>query len=421
MPNKSAVEERSFFTCDVTGPVDNNRVLTFMMTTPIKDRMGDEIPLEGWEFDNFIATGAPVLWAHGYGDHQVGRGLKIYKGKVNGKKGWKLDVEFVPLSVDHPIAHRTFDMARLGFIKCGSVGFRAIDSERLPESTEDNEERQKNRRDEYLGRKFLRKELLEYSLCPVPANPEALQDAMKKGLLVPDEMAYVLEAWRMTNDLSRITRSNVPEAVHGYFQGNNQAFGDGNSGMWIPMEFWDARGGWEFQEGYSEIRYRVKDPSLFDQGSLRRVAIQKKKPRVFSVMGKKKGQDAMSVQSLRFPVADKWDLASAKSWLSSHKDLAKSVEEVLGEWDQDTFDLLDEEVDGLMERILAESEEPIEVDVEDAPAPNAQASSTGKDAEPAPQGDAQPAGEASGATAETEPPKTETGIGLTQPEGITVY
>jgi len=73
------------------------------------------------------------------------------------------------------------------------------------------------------------------------------------------------------------------------------------------------------------IRYRVRVPSRFRDGSFRTIDFDTKKG-IQAVVGKLKpkfapegkNKDAMVVQALLFDTK-KWDLAKAKSWVSSHK------------------------------------------------------------------------------------------------------
>mgnify|MGYP001563454341 CR=1 FL=1 len=67
-----------------------------------------------------------------------------------------------------------------------------------------------------------------------------------------------------------------------------------------------------------EIRHRLVDPDKFEEGSFRRIEIQKTKPRVDGIVGKLKGEKAMVLQALRFPLADGWTVEKAKAWVHEH-------------------------------------------------------------------------------------------------------
>jgi HK97 family phage prohead protease len=74
--------------------------------------------------------------------------------------------------------------------------------------------------------------------------------------------------------------------------------------------------GWD--ETTNEIRYRIQDPQDFEQASFRYTLIKKSSPKVYTVMGKPKDGGGMTVQALRFPKDEGWDLAKAKDWAANH-------------------------------------------------------------------------------------------------------
>jgi HK97 family phage prohead protease len=80
---------------------------------------------------------------------------------------------------------------------------------------------------------------------------------------------------------------------------------------------------WEDTE--NEIRHRLRDPGDFQEGSFRRITLQRDKPRVFGVIGKLKGETTTTLQALRFPKDDGWTMATAKKWLADHPDVAKGL------------------------------------------------------------------------------------------------
>lgn len=80
-----------------------------------------------------------------------------------------------------------------------------------------------------------------------------------------------------------------------------------------------------WEETESEIRHRLRDPADFEADSFRRITLQQKKPQVFAIIGKLKGETATSIQALRFPKDDGWTVAEAKKWLADHPDVAKGL------------------------------------------------------------------------------------------------
>ena len=141
---------------------DETRLLTYTISTASVDRDRDVVSLDGWDFGNFIKNPV-VLWAHNYRQLPVGRSSAPYR--VGDKI--KADVTFTPKGLS-PFNDTVFEMYRLNFMAATSVGF-------LPKKWNWNEERKG-------GIDFIEQELLEFSLVPVPANPEALMDAKSAGI-----------------------------------------------------------------------------------------------------------------------------------------------------------------------------------------------------------------------------------------------
>lgn len=132
--------------------------VSFIASSATADRYGDTIDQKGWETANFEAN--PVLlWAHSHSTPPVGKVGKLDKtGDLTAK-----EIEFTPAEL-HKFGAEVGGMVKAGFLNAVSVGFMPLEWE--------------ERRDEegrFLGYHFKRMELLEISVVPVPANPEAVQ------------------------------------------------------------------------------------------------------------------------------------------------------------------------------------------------------------------------------------------------------
>jgi hypothetical protein len=88
----------------------------------------------------------------------------------------------------------------------------------------------------------------------------------------------------------------------------------------------DIKGTKVWEETENEIRHRLRDPADFQADSFRRITLQQKKPRVFAIVGRLKGETTTTVQSVRFPLDDGWTMAEAKKWMADHPDLAKEAD-----------------------------------------------------------------------------------------------
>jgi HK97 family phage prohead protease len=133
------------------------------------DRVGERIDPAGWEYKRYMEN--PVVeWAHRYDIPAIGRADKLYADE----KGLHGVVVFNDKEYD-PFGWAIGERVKAGVIRAGSVGFRVIEIE-IP-SKEDGKD----------GTMliFRKQELLEFSICNVPANPFALSKAVGDGLKMP--------------------------------------------------------------------------------------------------------------------------------------------------------------------------------------------------------------------------------------------
>ena len=147
-------------------PVDGaERTLRFCFSDNSVDRMNDTIAAAGWDLTDFLAN--PVaLWAHDSSAPPIGGARNV------GVEGDRLlgDIEFAPPET-YAFADTIYRLVLGKFLRAVSVGFmptRYAFVENDPERG--------------FGIDFLEQSLLEISVCPVPANPNALQEARRKGI-----------------------------------------------------------------------------------------------------------------------------------------------------------------------------------------------------------------------------------------------
>jgi HK97 family phage prohead protease len=132
--------------------------IAWTLSTYDLDRFGERIDPAGWEYKRYLDN--PVVeWAHRYDIPAIGKiesltaddnglhGVVIFNGKDYDPFGWAIG-----------------ERVKVGVIRAGSVGFRILEIE-IP--------------DKETGKDgttliFRKQELLEFSICNVPANPRAL-------------------------------------------------------------------------------------------------------------------------------------------------------------------------------------------------------------------------------------------------------
>lgn len=155
---------------------------TFTISTGSIDRERDTLAVSGWQLDNYRKN-PTVLWAHDYSALPVGRAESIFSR--NGQLVARM--EFVPAEV-YPFAETVRQLIDGGFLKATSVGFRPLE-------WDFNEERG--------GFDFKKQELLEFSIVPIPANPDALIEARNAGVALgplKDWAIKLLDTYGLTDE-----------------------------------------------------------------------------------------------------------------------------------------------------------------------------------------------------------------------------
>lgn len=138
-----------------------DRLVRFLISSSSVDRDNDMVSQSGWRLDTFLAN--PVIcWSHDYSQPPIGRATSVSVGA----KGLSAEIEFCPKGLN-PFADMVCDLVKAGFLNAISVGFR-------PLKYVFNDERK--------GMDFYEQELLEASICAIPANPQCLIEARAAGI-----------------------------------------------------------------------------------------------------------------------------------------------------------------------------------------------------------------------------------------------
>lgn len=172
MSDKYSIQYKNFSTVEMTEPLpiqiqqakNADRVIRFVASDETIDHDSEVIKQDGWDLSMWIAN--PVC--QGFHDKQswpLGRGVAI--GVVD--KKLLLDIEFDPPEIDER-ADMVFKKIKHGTVKAGSVGFIAL---KWVNKGEPGTEKMFK---EFDGAKriFTRCKLMEWTVCPIGANPNAL-------------------------------------------------------------------------------------------------------------------------------------------------------------------------------------------------------------------------------------------------------
>lgn len=160
------------------------RAIGFILSNANLDREGDSIAVTGWDISDY-ENNPVVLWAHLHDQLPLAKAAKTYVDGINLKA---IDV-FANEDL-YPFADTVYRMLQQGFLNACSVGFQ-------PSEWDMSE----------TGVAFMKQSLLEHSVCPVPAHPEALVIARSKGINTAP-----LRAWAEAT-LDQFRRSDQPGTV----------------------------------------------------------------------------------------------------------------------------------------------------------------------------------------------------------------
>lgn len=183
---ETAFGERGVQLCDgrtglrsgltVTAKAEANApVIEFTASDDTVDRYDEVIDAKGWDLTNYKRN--PVFQnSHKYGDIAFTLG----KSLVTEVRGNAL-VQRIEFAVEiNPMAKLAYELYRGGFLNAVSVGF-------IPLEWQDGGGANK------FARKFLKQELLELSAVSIPANPNALQNAVKSGAVDKGDLRDLAE------------------------------------------------------------------------------------------------------------------------------------------------------------------------------------------------------------------------------------
>lgn len=353
---------------------ESRRRIRFRATKFEVDRDGDRV----WTTENKRGKGlivsrgdkTPLKVFHDYHSYPVGFARDWDLNKGHGDfTGDFFPAEIVVVGGSTIIVGEERELAfntSLKGVMCCSIGFQdLIKGER--ELTEEEVKQSGEGRRIRQGWDFFESELVEVSLTDVPSNRGAvrldmdLQDMVKKTLAdiiqagggcarkgcsssKPDHQGPISLASRVdqfemelikamnAGDLS-LDRSKI-ESIMGHLQDydtllwykqpeSNDLLANVQSEIDKILDTVTTKPG--FEETENEIRYRIREPGDFQDNSFRRITLQKDKPRVYGITGRLKGEDKTTLQALRFPKEDEWDVPKARAWVKDHPDIKKDL------------------------------------------------------------------------------------------------
>ena len=162
---------KKFASIPIVKKIDEDaRTIEHIISTGTEDRDGDTINPKGWILDEFLKNPV-VLFGHRHDLPPIARAVKLKASE----KGLEALTLFPPKGIS-PVSDTVFDLNRLGFIRSWSVGFDPVKFSMIEDG----------------GLAFEEQRLLEYSSVPVPANIDAVNLAVQKGIMT-DKMLELFE------------------------------------------------------------------------------------------------------------------------------------------------------------------------------------------------------------------------------------
>ena len=178
---------------------ETDRSARFVMTAEIADRYGDVVVAKGGDITEFMKN--PVtLWAHNSRAFPIGMwsDLKTITGTPKRIEGV---ANFAAEGIEEN-ADKAVKLIAAGMLRACSIGF-------IPKAWE----RITDKEDRTTGYRFLEWELLECSVCSIPANPAAIVKAAGgDDALALQGIELVLDEWAMTPEGLIVPRKDYERA-----------------------------------------------------------------------------------------------------------------------------------------------------------------------------------------------------------------
>lgn len=186
------------------------RRLRVTISTRARDRHGDILEPGGAQIAAYLKNPV-VLWTHDYKSLPIGRATSL----VRDGDTLKAEILFAPTD----FAKEVYNLYAKGFLRAWSVGFLPVEWDVIEDEG-----------GKFAGYHVRSWELIELSAVPVPANPDALTDALGKGLVrEPKLMESIRNALSSRADADREIVASEAEAV-------SQTTGRGQPDAEVPSE-----------------------------------------------------------------------------------------------------------------------------------------------------------------------------------------
>jgi len=226
--------------------------------------------------------------------------IGVKDGKLQGK------IKFAVK--ENPVAKVIFDLYKGNFLHAFSVGFMALEFDK-----------------DY---NILKSKLLEISAVSVPANPQALAKIAQKGINLeilyekPNNTKNKSDEKSDENGNTENGDGSEPNGEENNEEDNGNRGNDSNGqnkSKKKKLEKTNFDESWD--EDGSNIRLKIRDIGMFDEGTFGRVTIKSDIPRVKAIIAVMNNEDVKKIQMILFDKNDGWTLDDSKKYFSTNQEM----------------------------------------------------------------------------------------------------
>lgn len=158
------------------------RIVEYIISTDDKDRM-NEVVEQSWDLDNYKANPI-VIWGHDPSnpDNVLGRAIEINTEKDGDRTITTAKVQFAEEGTSRGV-DTVWSLVKQGILRTVSVGF-------IPHTFKDGDE------DSGIAQVLADNELLEFSIVPIPANPQAVALAFGDESITEKDAKWLIKQYK---------------------------------------------------------------------------------------------------------------------------------------------------------------------------------------------------------------------------------
>jgi hypothetical protein len=164
----------------IPAPDMGTGIIQFIASTDGQKRDGNRVRNSGWHFENF-AKNPVFLWCHDYRSLPIGRHVDWSVDKEGDSHVLRVWSQFCDPDL-YAFADKIRKMYEAGFLRAGSIGWNPLKFDIL-----------RDKDGMFAGFDFVENDLLEFSAVPVPSDPDAIVEAISRGIIGDQDIEKIQE------------------------------------------------------------------------------------------------------------------------------------------------------------------------------------------------------------------------------------